>query len=461
LTSDNCSGRAGTQQKRFSPAGFFFVFAAWFLPALSFAQSFHYYDISMPRTDGTLQQIKAFLVVEQDGRGTARLLYKSTATAERHLIELSLADSLPEGQFKYLVSNSQRIFLEGSEDSTIPIPRFVCTPTVVDGETIYQPSGLEYPTRVNTWNPVTVHATQHMDYEQLAKSSELVRFFYQEDEDLYRYLYSNNTRGPSGITRTEKMHLVIVAATLDSSIGITAQKDLANLQTFYTSLCRDMGVKLVPVYISGMDVSRQNVDQAINNLNPASGDIVVFHFSGHGFRYSNDTSRFPRMSFRTNNEQRLDDINMSAEQVFHRIRQKGARVNILVSDCCNENINRPAPVGRELFRTATAGKRTMSAQFNRANAEALYLSRTPVSLLIGSAEKDQLAVGNPKLGGFFTSFYIANLEKSLYGFQTGVNWLKLFVDARESTRKQALTAACEGSRRCVQTAEIKDFSLAR
>jgi hypothetical protein len=431
------------------------------MPCASTAQSFHYYDISMPRTDGTLQQIQTFLVVEPDGRGTARLLYKSAATQERQLIELSLTDSLPEGPLKYLVSNSQRTVLEGSEDSAIPSPRFVFTTSVVDGETILLPSGLEYPAGTNIWNPVTVHATQQMDYDQLATSPDLVRFFYHEEEDLYRYLYSNNTRGPSGITRKEKMHLVIVAATLDSSIGITAQRDLANLKSFYTSLCRDMGVKLIPVYITGMAVDRKTVDNTISSLNPGPGDIVVFHFSGHGFRYSNDISRFPRMSFRTNNDQRLDDINMSAEEVFHRVRQKGARVNILVSDCCNENINRPAPVGRELFRTTTTGKRTMSAQFNRANAEALFLSRTPVSLLVGSAEKDQLAVGNPKLGGFFTSFYIANLEKSLYGFQTGVNWLKLLVDARESTRRQALTAACEGSKRCVQTAEIKDFSLAR
>jgi hypothetical protein len=431
------------------------------LPCISPAQSFHYYDISMPRTDGSEQRIQTFLVVEPDGSGTARMLYKSPTTQERQLVELSLADSLPEGEVKYLVANGQRVFLEGGQDSLLLLPRFVFTSSDVDGELIYRPLGLEYPKGTGGWTAVTVHASQHMDYEQLAKSPDLVRFFYHEEEDFYRYLFSNNTRGPSGITRTEKMHLVIVAATLDSSIGVTAQKDLENLKTFYTSLCRDMGVKLMPVYITGMAVNRKTVDNAVNILNPGPGDIVVFHFSGHGFRYSNDTSRFPRMSLRTNNEQRLDDINMSAEEVFHRIRKKGARVNILVSDCCNENINRPAPVGRELFRTSTAGKRTMSSQFNRANAEALFLSRTPVSLLIGSAEKDQLAAGNPKLGGFYTAFYVANLEKSIYGFQTGVNWLKLLVDARESTRRQALTAVCDAPKRCVQTAEIKDFSLAR
>lgn len=415
----------------------------------------------MPRKDGSEQRVQTFLVVEPDGRGTARLLYKSAITQERQLVELSLTDSLPDGESKYLVANGQQVFLEGDQDSALMFPRFIFTPSLVDNEMIYRPSVPEYPKGSNGWAAVTVHDTQHMDYEQLAKSPDLVRFFYHEEDDFYRYLFSNNTRGPSGIARTEKMHLVIVAATLDSSIGITAQKDLENLKSFYTSLCRDMRVKLVPVYITGMEVNRKTVDNAVRNLNPGPVDMVVFHFSGHGFRYSNDTSRFPRMSLRTNNEQRLDDINLSAEELFHRIRSKGARVNIFVSDCCNEDINRPAPVGRELFRTSPAGKRTMSSQYNRANAEALFLSGKPVSLLIGSAEKDQLAVGNPKLGGFFTSFYLANLEKSIYGFQTGVNWLKLLVDARESTRRQALTAVCDASKRCVQTAEIKDFSSVR
>jgi hypothetical protein len=64
------------------------------------------------------------------------------------------------------------------------------------------------------------------------------------------------------------------------------------------------------------------------------------------------------------------------------------------------------------------------------------------------------------MGGFFTAFFRAELEKSLYGYQNSKSWKNMLLSAKEKARQQALTALCSGEAsgpggRCVQRAEIK------
>ena len=72
----------------------------------------------------------------------------------------------------------------------------------------------------------------------------------------------------------------------------------------------------------------------LNNL--LQNDIVMFYYSGHGFRYPNDASDYPRMWLKTGSDENVETNNLRIEEdVYDHIIKMGAGVNIVLSDCCN------------------------------------------------------------------------------------------------------------------------------
>lgn len=115
------------------------------------------------------------------------------------------------------------------------------------------------------------------------------------------------------------------------------------------------------------------------------------------------------------------------------------------------------PFGFDLLRPRATG--TDGLKLNYDNFRKLFLPVQRTSIIIGSAAPEQLAVGNPNMGGFFTNFFKAELIKSLYSNTGESTWLRISLNATENTRKQSLTALCNSTPningRCVQRAEIK------
>ena len=73
---------------------------------------------------------------------------------------------------------------------------------------------------------------------------------------------------------------------------------------------------------------------------PSSKDIVIFYYSGHGFRLQGDKSIYPRMSFRTakNKADKQVGENMGLEEVYNRIKALMPGVTLALGDCCNADI---------------------------------------------------------------------------------------------------------------------------
>ena len=160
------------------------------------------------------------------------------------------------------------------------------------------------------------------------------------------------------------------------------------------------------------------------------------------------------MSLRTNPDQDIDKNNLSVEDVYKQILKLGARVNMVLTDCCNQDIGANSPVGRDVLKTRGGGYNATAQSLNMDNCNALFFSKQPVSIIASSAQINQLATGNPALGGFFTYYFKGLLEKSLYSYDKSNSWFRILLDAKEKARWQALSALC-GAGRCVQLAELK------
>lgn len=442
-------------QSKFS-TGIFLFFVCIFFNLQSNGQSYFYFENKIPQPGGSFQIYYSFLILQPDGSATARI-----RTANKPLVEQPMSDSLfvtnvNVGDMKYLVPSGETIINGAGTDSHIKL-RFIFKKQVDSTDIYYLPFLTEYADNDGSWKVVETVTSQEKSYTDLLQQKDFVSIFYSKDDAFYNFLYGERDRANNATVRREKLFLIVIANTNDAKIGVTSKKDFDDVSQTFTTLAINLGMKIITTKIMGNDFNKKNLDLALSNLKkqkPSPIDIVIFYYSGHGFRYLNDVSRYPRMSLRSNPDQDLDKNNMGVEEVYDQIVKLGARVNIVLSDCCNQDIGVPVPVGRDILKTRIGGFNKTSQSLNMANCNALFFSKEPISIIASSAEIKQLATGNPDLGGFFTYFFKALLDKSLYSFGDSKSWLKILLDAKEKARWQALSAEC-GSGRCVQLAEIK------
>lgn len=427
------------------------------------AQSFFYFQSKYSRPGKPDRIHHSFLIVESDGTAKARIRYKEPSGGTDHIVELSLADSImPElgttPTERYLVPDAEPFDLTGNTDPELRSVRFRFKREADSSGSYYIPVGEDLLPGDAKWIAAELQENKQKSLEELIADPKIVTEFYNEEDDFYKYLFANNTRGPLGVKRKERFFLILVAGTNDPTIGKAVEKDLGKVTNYFRTLANDLNVEFIPISITGNDFTKGNVLKAVGQLErakPAPIDIVVFYYSGHGFRFREDSSKYPRMSMRNNSEENRDTINLALEDINSRMKKLGARVTLVIGDLCNEDVGSPVPVGREVLKPKI-NKKGFSTMLNRENAAALFFPKTPVSILVGSAEANQLAVGNPSTGSFFTDSFLSQMEQTFYGPLKDPSWLRILSQAREVTRKKSLAGACpSGSKiRCVQTAVI-------
>ncbi len=302
-------------------------------------------------------------------------------------------------------------------------------------------------------NPPLCSANEQKSFAELAGQQLFVSYFFSPADPFFQYLFSTDARGLSRVEKKTRFYLVAVANTLDDSIGSACQKDLQSVSQLFTQMTDQLGIKLYQKRISAADFGKKAVEDAIASwLQPAASDIVVFYYSGHGYRNGTDTSKYPRMSMRINGHGDLDSNNLPVEDIYRRIVKKGARVNILLADCCNENID--ATAGNGNLPLTTKGIGPAGKRLNVRNCRKLFFPDHPQTVLSSAAEANQLAVSNPDKGGFFTYYLLEELTKSLYGHKGENHWLPILANAQKKITYWSQSALC-GGERCQQRPEIK------
>jgi hypothetical protein len=386
-----------------------------------------------------------FLFVNWDGTAAARIAFKDPVTGKNRIVKLSLIDNkFPDNSDTDKVVNLMPfgdVFNENDRpEKSIVVPRFQFIKPV-NYEGISTAAAKVYYSYDNKqwFAPISNTAKVLTDQKE---TTALVKLFFDKSEQFYHY-YLNV--GVPPIVRKEmgrKLFLITVAATEDPKIGLSTQRDLMSIQGFYPDEIKAMGIDLHRTELIGKDFTKHAVNVAINNLKPGPKDIVMFYYSGHGFRYTDDTSKYPRIALVASGSQSPDNDNLSLEDIYKRILKKRAWVSIVLADCCNEDYGSSPPIGPVQEKPEAAPGEPTAV--NLLVWRSLFLPDKPLSVLACAAEKNQLAAGNEKLGGFFTHFMQTELQKGFYGKYSNYesSWVRILNNAKEYTRRQALTADC-------------------
>lgn len=398
------------------------------------------YRISFRSSAQSAEQ-DALFVMYDNGTGFARLNTPGAPRSEIRLMETFAPDANGNPDDKMLqYQPSDAVYLP---DST-PAPVYTFW-FGKDAETGYfKPfavTSLAHPERPDASNIIR---DSLLDPNALTPA--LVKNYFTVKEDFYLSRFGPRTRG--GLSPEEqktKMFVIIVASTYDESIGTAVAHDAQNALHMFDTVATALGIRnnLIIDTIFGDRYNRESVQKSIQKLKPAKQDIVVFYYTGHGFM---DTTRpekiFPFMDLRDPRiRPRADAIGttMNIETVYESIKAKGARVNLVISDCCNDKPDVPPVMMPPPPRPGRPrGDTTLSIE----NLKALFLPKQPVSMLMTAASHYEQARANTASGSYFTNNLLLTLRTRFYPQPAKVDWNNIMDAAKKLTIFQVGAKDC-------------------
>lgn len=140
------------------------------------------------------------------------------------------------------------------------------------------------------------------------------------------------------------LHLIVTANTNVSDIGQACQVDLNRVKSEFAGVAKALGMTFDQKVVSGNDYGKEAVQEAISELNPKENDVVLFVYSGHGFRFKDQKDFYPNMDLAPTAYDKATENYIPLSQVFSEISKRGGRLNIVLSDCCNSEVDETLPI---------------------------------------------------------------------------------------------------------------------
>lgn len=398
----------------------------------------------------------AFFVLSSNGSSTVRMKTDNrNDMAEMDVLEL-FANG-PDGQpdttlLMYEVQNIKKL---NPKDKTQPRPVTFWFRQDSSGQ--YRPwavtdKATSLPQQANLLSS-TAYST-----EDLVKNKPLVLSYFDTASFFYKNLFTKSGGGKGTLMPEEakntRLFLLVVASTRDSTLMPNAEQDARRIVDFFTDIAE---VQLnIPIFVDsvyGSRYNKANVETALGKLKPGKNDIVVFYYSGHGFRDQKAPAKeFPFLDLRDPNKRPRPEPSLQAlniQDIYNTIIKKGARLNLVLSDCCNDTVEARKPKS-----TLSPPGTRWPIRYAVPNVSTLFLSKAPMNILMTAASKDERAIITPRFSSYFTYFFVESLRTSLGSASGAPSWFQVMESTKKQTTLYASKVPCPGGRNCIQNPKI-------
>ena len=218
----------------------------------------------------------------------------------------------------------------------------------------------------------------------------------------------------------QAIHTIIYANTIADDIGQSVKLDVKRVKNEVSKIAQYIGYKTTwSIATSKDDCTKGALFSDLNSLQPQSDDIILFYYSGHGWRKGDDTDPFPRMCLTEDYEVNHPQV----AEVRNVLKTKNARLKLIVTDCCNKD-----PYSRSFSRSYGKGA-TYSKDINYANYKKLFLE-TKGEIVITGSKPGQYSSCDDEVGGYLTYVLFSMIEEATKNAGTS-NWNTIL----ESTKK--------------------------
>ena len=428
------------------------------------------YEFAFSHAAGNLKiNYRLLFVDNNDGTGKVRLKFTAPGPNDTVIADFDVKEEVAENNG--LCKNGDRIYYKlqnpkfiESKNPEINLPGYVCFKKE-EASGLYEPAGIaDDPADCNA-DLLKFSKISNINQQDLTK--EFVKIYFKEYEPFYKSLFvTNNSKALTTSELNTKLFLLFVANVTDPVIGIADRKSMNEAINLFSKVKEFLGISAF-IYdtITGANFNKQTVENKINTfLTPGPNDIVVFYYAGHGFRMPKDGWVGPYIDLRDvvlDRFKRYQDNSLSTEVILKMIQNKGARLNLIIGECCNDTITKTNPMVKE---PALAGKKGgFGINWSTQNCRDLFLNATPTTILAAAASPYQLAISNSEFGGYFSTFFKNALEINMGFAKTKVKWEDVFEQTKKQTETKAGRTWCDDAKtiKCNRQRPISNIMYGR
>jgi hypothetical protein len=204
------------------------------------------------------------------------------------------------------------------------------------------------------------------------------------------------------------LHAIVVADIHDSAIGLSVRQDVFQWTWELNRIAEYTELEVVPHLIVDDHFGANKVINEIRDLEVEADDVVLFAYSGHGYRNESKESKWPVMF--VDWQKTCLDIATVADEVA----QKCPRFALVVADCCNAvYADSEAPTYRGSL------PRSVYSNYTKENYRALFCDSTGM-LVISASNIGEYAYGYSN-GGLYTYNFLSNLRSQAKTVR-GLTW---------------------------------------
>jgi hypothetical protein len=230
-----------------------------------------------------------------------------------------------------------------------------------------------------------------------------------------------------GSAEAANIHAIVVCDTLADSIGASVTEDLKKVHQELVKISANTHLKLQEKQFTSKDVNGKILDY-IKHQTFGNDDVVLFFFSGHGYRTDTKHNNiWPNMYLTPEN------IGIDFYLVVKTLAEKEPRLIIAIADCCNNIIPEefePVKIKRTEFYMGA------SSQVVRRNYQNLFLNHSG-TIIMSSSKPGEYSWGTRR-GGLFTLALFESLNKEILSPQLA-DWYVLLDRASLNVVKRDLS----------------------
>jgi hypothetical protein len=221
----------------------------------------------------------------------------------------------------------------------------------------------------------------------------------------------------------QKMHAILIGDTKDGSIGAGITENLKNMNSFLQSVETVGQISISKTEIKDDKFNCKSITQTIEQLNLEPTDVVLFYYSGHGFRRDSTQTKFPEFDCRRTSDPDRAEL---AGIVNDLVQSKKPKFVVALADTCNKlstaSIAAPAAA-------AFASPADRKAAFQR-----LFLGYSGTLMMSGAVpgEYSWYLVSGSSLGGFFTNQLLRTINQKILEQGPKSRWEDIAVDATKT-----------------------------
>lgn len=193
----------------------------------------------------------------------------------------------------------------------------------------------------------------------------------------------------------ESLHALIACDTF-SDLRSSTKKDIAHVKTALHEISIQTGLRLTTHLLHDDTLTADNVRAWIQSIEKKPTDVVVFYYSGHGFRSQNMQTQWPRLFFSKKRESFSSDI------LYEHLYVIRSRLVIIILDCCNTFLASKIPEGLALTKNGSHQKTPLPG------LKTLFLRTRGIIMAAGSSPGE--AAFALDSGGVFTNSFIQALS---------------------------------------------------